>query len=82
MKPLRDAQNRRNLSLKKLWELLTLSLRRRGEVHKRKFGIYKLARANKKPKARSKRKNTYKPYAKKRAQELRYLRYRRSKLVR
>jgi hypothetical protein len=44
---------RKNASLKKLWESLTLALRRRGEVHKKKAAIYKTARDNRNPKTKS-----------------------------
>ena len=50
VKPLRDAHSRRNVSVKKIFDLLIATLRRRGDIHKRKMEIYKSARVNRKPK--------------------------------
>ena len=50
VKPLRDSNIRRNFSVKKMFDVLLSSLRRRGDVHKRKMDIYKAARLNRKPK--------------------------------
>lgn len=50
VKPLRDSNIRRNFSVKKMFDVFNLSLRRRGDVHKKKMEIYKGARLNRKPK--------------------------------
>lgn len=49
VKPLRDNQVRRNLNLTKLLDLLSQSLRRKGDLFRHKMSIYKIAKANRNP---------------------------------